>query len=100
MAKEILPWYSPDTLATIRLDSLHDLLSRLDDLPDIKKETDTPKGYRSRPWTEDEDSALLRFWPKKVQREIARIMKRSMRSCLDRFEYLTNLEQECREKGD
>lgn len=100
MEKQLLPWYSPDTIASIRLDSLHELLSRLDDLPDKSKETDTPKGYRARAWTEDEDSALLRFWPKKVQREIARVLKRSMRSCLDRFEYLKKLEHDCKDKGD
>jgi hypothetical protein len=54
-----------------------------------KKPVDPPKGgYRKSRWIEDEDLALIKYWPDCVQSDVSRVLRRSVRDCIDRYKYL------------
>jgi hypothetical protein len=59
-----------------------DLLSRIDALPD------KCIGVKGHPWTPDEDTALLKYWPVKRQSDIARALGLSENTCRDRYRLL------------
>ena len=60
----------------------------LDSLSDRADDTVVSHEYIKRRWTETEDMLLEKYWLKKVQRDIARIMKRPLVDCIERYEYL------------
>ena len=71
-----------------RLDELQELIGIMEALPDRPTTTTRAKGYTDRPWTDPEDILLIDFFETKVPSYVAKTLKRSLRSCYDRFYYL------------
>lgn len=51
-----------------------------------------PAGGPNKPrhmWTEQEDKALLKYWPVKRQAEVARLLKLNISTCREQYRKLT-----------
>lgn len=60
-----------------------DVLSQLEELPDRRN------GSAPVPFTPEQDAILLRYWPRKPQEAVAKIIGFGVRKCKARYKELT-----------